>query len=108
AFAPDNLNSSRCMVTRAKYTATGPAGPFVQQGATLQLIHDLVGSSAASQANVVIGTAATTKCASPNKALTVKLTQYHSSATSTDAAIPYTYFGCVNARTNALPTPSPT
>jgi len=107
AFVPDSLNSTRCMITRSLYTATGAAGPFTQQGTTLQLIHDLVGSSSASQSNLVISTTATTKCTAPNKAVTVNLMQYHSSATTTDAAIPYTYFGCVNARTNALPTPSP-
>lgn len=104
AYVPDSLNASRCMITRSLYKGTTPAN-VVQQGTTLELIHDLVGSSAASQANLLISTANTATCSSPNKAVNVTLTQYHASATASDAAIPYKYFGCVNARTNALPTP---
>lgn len=104
AFVPDTLTPSRCMITRTLYSGPNVAG-LVQQGSPLTLIRDLVGTAAA-PANVVVSTAATTDCQSPDKAVTVTLMQYHTASTS-DAAIPYTYFGCVNARTNALPTPSP-
>lgn len=106
AFTTDNLNSTRCMITRTAYSGADPAHLTKQN--TLTLMHDLVGSASAGQSNLIISTTATATCASPNKAITVNLMQYHSSATNSDAAIPYIYFGCVNARTNALPTPSPT
>lgn len=106
AFVPDTLTTGRCMITRALFAGPNVAG-LVQQGTTLQLIHDLVGSATPSQANLSVDTTATASCAPPDQAVTVSLMQYHTSATRSDAAIPYKYFGCVNARTNALPTPTP-
>lgn len=98
SFAPDSLNAGRCMIKR---TLVGPTTT------TLELMHDLIGSTVASQSNLTVSTTATASCQPPDKAVTVKLMQYHSSATTTDSPIPYVYFGCVNARTNALPTPTP-
>jgi len=98
-FVPDTIVTTRCMVTRTMSSGPNAAG-LVQQGPTLPLIRDLVGSSLAAQANVKISTTGPTTCTSPNQPVSVSLMQYHTSATTTDSVIPYTYFGCVNARTN--------
>lgn len=104
AFKPDSLNATLCMITRTLYS--GPAAGPLTAKSTLELMHDLIGTTSGTP-NLITSTAPTTKCSAPNRAVTLTLQQYHSS-TSTDAAVPFTYFGCVNARTNALPTPSPT
>lgn len=104
AFKPDSLNSTRCMVTRTLYS--GAAGGPLAANSTLELMHDLIGTASGTP-NLITSTAPTTACSTPNRAVTLTLQQYHSS-TSTDAAVPFSYFGCVNARTNALPTPTPT
>ena len=101
-FAPDSSNNARCMITRSLYQKRPTDPSFVQQGSTLELIHDLVGSASLSQANLTASTvaAAGSNCTTPATSVTVSLLQYHTSGTKTDSAIPYTYFGCVNARTH--------
>lgn len=91
-YAPDTIESGKCMIQRT--LKSGPVGGTLVAQSSLQLMHYLVGS------DVTVSIAPSSNCAAPARGVTVLLAQYHASASQSDAAIPYTYFGCIDARTN--------
>lgn len=100
-YVQDSVNPSLCMIQRVLFTAGVPGTP-------LTMVHSLTGANLSATASALpngncSGSATPLVVQQP---LTVTLAQYHTATTSDDTTTgTYTYFGCLNARTNGLPTP---
>ncbi len=88
-YLTDSFNSNRCMIRRVLFKGGTAQAPQ-------DLVHDLSSVDLATQAS-----GAANQCPSADTPLTLTLARYHTT-TDSDADVPYTYFGCIKARTNGL------